>query len=312
MRLSAALLGSLLLGVGCALTPEPPHAHSQPDWSLSSARIVFNGRQHGSSELYLHDVATGKTKQLTRMAEQQMGANGVALSPDGRTIVFQGTRSGDYDLFLQNLAAGEPRPFEVHPSYEVLPQWSPDGKEIAFMSTRGLQRGEFGPFPGHLYAKQINGGAMRQLTHQPLGSSLGPTSWSPDGKTLLLAREHEDSLDIFRLEVASGLETRISSGEADEYSADYSHDGQLITFHAETDSEAQIVVSNADGSGQRLLTTGPGYRYYPRWSPDDRWVIYSYSDDGQQYDLRVVPAGGGDERDLLATTMDEREARFVP
>ncbi len=313
MRTLPGWLAPGLLLAACSTQIQPPAAQAPQDgWSLESARILFNGREQAASELYVHDLSSGETTRVTRMAERGHGANGAAVSPDGSQLVFQATRPGDYDLYVQALAGAEPRPFEIHPSYEVLPQWSPDGSAIAFMSTRGVERGAFGPFPGHLYIKRLEGGAMRRITVTPLSSSLGPSDWSADGASLLLARKIDGSLDVFRLDIESGNETRITRDPADEYSASFSSDGQRVAFHAEFDSESHIVVSNTDGSNRRQLTSGPGLRYYPRWSPDDQWLIFTASKDGKQYDIHAVPVSGGDERVLLATSMDEREARFLP
>ncbi len=257
---------------------------------------------HGDDEAY----------RLTSFQDQGLGANGADVSADGRRMVFQLTRKGNYDLYIMDLPRGEPRPLETHPAFEVLPKWSPDGLEIAFMSTRGLQAGDAGPFPGHVYIKNIETGNVRQLTRQPLGSSLGPSDWSPDGKNLLIARRNQNSIDVYTLAVKDGAETRITTDAANEYSASFSSDGRQIAFHADNGSESHIVLSNIDGSGRRQLTKGPGFRYYPGWSPDNKWIIYSASYDGDQYDLRAVPASGGEEIIILATPEDEREAVFVP
>lgn len=310
MRSIAALLSVFLLVTACAPAPLQRGGAEPPAWSLERARIVFNGRQEGGSELYLHDFAMGATTQLTRMAEQNRGANGAAVSRAG-VLVFQVTRPGDYDLYLLALSGGGPRPFEVHPAYEVLPQWSPAGDAIAFMSTRGVERGEFGPFPGHIYIKQVKGGEMRRVTETPLSSSLGPSDWSPDGSRLLLARTMEGSLDVFSLEIETGKETRLTRDPANEYSASYSSNGLQIAFHTEIEGESQIVIMNADGSGRRQLTRGPGFRYYPRWSPDDQWLIYTASEDGKRYHVRAIASAGGAEQTLLDAEMDMREARFV-
>ena len=71
-------------------------------------------------------------------------------------------------------------------------------------------------------------------------------------------------------------------------------------------------MSDLGGDNQRRVTSGPGFRYSPRWSPDDWWLMLSASDDGRQYDIRAVRIEDGAVVDLVSTPEDEREGRWIP
>ncbi|MBK8978825.1 MAG: PD40 domain-containing protein [Planctomycetes bacterium] len=198
------------------------------------------------------------------------------------------------------------------PAFDVSPVWSPDGRYVAFMSTRGFDFGSIGPFPGHLCVIDVAGSGLRRVTHEPLTSSLGPSDWSPDGRHLLLARVVGERPDLFELDVQTGVERRVTATPEGEYGAVYSSDGARIACHAETGSGSQIVVMDRDGEHRATVTTGPGYHYVPTWSPDDRWLVFTASDDGEQYDVRAVRLEDGYVIDVVATPEDEREAEFLP
>ena len=208
-------------------------------------------------------------------------------------------------------ASGESTPLIDHPAYDVNPVWSPDGRQIAFMSTRGYELGSIGPFPGHIYIVNSDGNRLRQVTHEPLTSSLGPSDWSADGTQLLMARVVDSSPSLLALTIASGRERQLFKSKLGEYSATFSHDGQRIAFHAETSSGSDIVVSRLDGTARTAITRG-GFNYSPRWSPDDEWILFTASDDGQQYDLRAVHVADGKTIVLVATDEDEREGGWLP
>src|SRR5436190_24143071 len=69
--------------------------------------------------------------------------------------------------------------------------------------------------------------------------------------------------------------------------------GRRIVFAAEGDL---WLVSDAGGIARRL-TTHPGTEYFPRFSPDGKWIAFTGEYDGNQ-DVFVVPAEGGEPRRL--------------
>jgi hypothetical protein len=80
---------------------------------------------------------------------------------------------------------------------------------------------------------------------------------------------------------------------------DYSPDGKLIAISASSPAsrQSQIYVSNADGSGHRLIVSAAP-SYFHGWSPDGKYLTYVANRDGKQYDVYRVPAGGGTEERL--------------
>ena len=129
---------------------------------------------------------------------------GGQVSPDGTSVAFQVRRGSDYDLYIIDLAGGLPQSVVQHAAYDVNPVWSPDGRRLAFMSTRGFEPGGLGPFPGHIYAVDLALRTVDQLTVAPLTSSLGPSDWSADGASMLFARVVGERPDVFLIDLATG------------------------------------------------------------------------------------------------------------
>ena len=298
---SHALVAAILL-LGCK--------DATPTWTIDEARVIYTRRGAAGSHLYEFDRATGSSTSLMPDSAPTWGAR---ISPDGSRLAYLSTRDGNYEIYVRNIDdAGVGVNITSHPDYDVLPAWSPDGRQLAFMSTRGFALGDPGPFPGHIYIVGSDGTGLRQVTREPLTSSLGPGAWSPDGRQLVLSRDVGGQLDIFLLNVEDGAEVRVTSNPSREYSAEFSHDGRSLAFHAETDSSSHIVVVDLDGSDRRVLTQRPGFRYTPRWSPDDRWLLYTASADGDDYDLRAVRVDDRFDVSVLATDEDEAEGVWLP
>lgn len=289
-----------------------PAAATLGPWTLGDAVVVFERRDATGSALHAYHRATASEARLTPTESRNWAGR---TSPDGSRLAFVSSRDGDYEVYVVDYGGDEPTNLTGHPDYDIVGAWSPDGRRFAFMSTRGFELGgDDGPFPGHVYVVGIDGSGLRQVTRSPLTSSLGPTDWSPDGRWLTIARESDGQLDVFLLDVESGVERRVTSEPSSEYAATFSNDGTRLAFHAEDGVGSRIVVTALDGTERRPLTPADEVAYSPTWSPDDGWLLYTRRGDGipEQYDVLAVRVADGVVEPLVATPADERGSDWGP
>jgi Tol biopolymer transport system component len=223
-------------------------------------------------------------------------------SPDGGWIVFTlaftdaERNAGGSALWVMSADGTPPRPLTRGrkgagaPARETHPRWSPDGSRIAFFSDRD---GEVG-----LWLLPAFGGEAEPLTgaeagHGPIMTDafFAGLEWSPDGERLLFAAQEPPP---------PGTETIEPVPEID-YGETYGHVRSRIQLWS---------LELRSGTVQRL-TEGDWDCGDPRWTPDGRSILFVSNRSGDEgpvsasmcknYDLWLVPAGGGPARPLTET-----------
>ncbi len=139
---------------------------------------------------------------------------------------------------------------------------------------------------------------FRQLTHDT-GLTCG-SAISPDGMLVAYAsdRAEPDNLDIWVQQVDGGSAVRITNDPAPDLDPTFSPDGSQIAFRSDREGGGIYIVP-ALGGEARMLVPG-GHR--PRFSPDGKWLMYSFGEVGDLYIQRLnegvsgtgpVPIGAG-------------------
>ena len=171
-----------------ALTSTPLVSEAQPSWSPNRGRVAFTSTQGdpglGPWMLSVLELATGQTRRITAGPEDYEPA----WHPDGSLIVYTSlTRSGRVVVSSQLAVVAPdgtspPRPLlRVNSTYYSVgnPNWSPDGKQIAFVL-------ESGPAGGELYVYDWGTRVAGKLYDHPGWNDIDPT-WSPDGRFVAFA-----------------------------------------------------------------------------------------------------------------------------
>src|SRR6478609_2521752 len=118
-------------------------------------------------------LAVALAHSPTAHAEEVRLAQTPALSPDGSTLAF----AWRGDIWSVPVKGGAARRLTQHPAVEAMPSFSPDGKQIAFISDRERSK--------QVYVMPADGGEARQLTWHTEGYDL--REWMPDGQGLLVS-----------------------------------------------------------------------------------------------------------------------------
>jgi Tol biopolymer transport system component len=174
-------------------------------WSPNGRQIVFHSNRDGNFEIYVMDIDGSSPTRVTNYAGVDQFPD---WSPDGSEIVFR----RDVDVYALDLSTGDTRRLtETAPLLNQMAAWSPNGKQLTFMSARD-------GYPS-VFIMNADGSGQMNLTPKDPGDadsdwvSRAP-SWSRNGHQIyFMSFRPSTGLDteIFRIEAdGSGL-TRITN-----------------------------------------------------------------------------------------------------
>ena len=191
-------------------------------------------------------------------------------------IVVSSNRTGSWQLHsvrpdgtgitqITSLPATDP----TSPGNAFLPDVSPDGRRIVFSHDVG---GDV-----ELFVVNVDGTGLTRLTYDP-GRFDAAAHWSPDGTTLVFARESDQThLNVIATMAAiPGAPIReLTTNIWDSFFPEYTPDGRRIMFDSQIGGlVAAIWIMDADGSHQRRLTDAPIEAGFSDVAPDGRRVAF--------------------------------------
>jgi Tol biopolymer transport system component len=191
-------------------------------------------------------------------------------APDGKRLVFQSEREPGnpfYQIYSLDLTTGDTK--RISPGY---------GKTTCSFFRPGSEEIEFASTHHDLKSKQYQ---QEEL------------DFRASGKTRRYSWDYDPEFEIYSYGEKTGKYTRLTNARGYDAEGSYSPDGQWIAFTSMRDAYnrtlsaeeqkqlevdpsyfAEIYIMRADGSGQKRLTSVPGYDGGPFFSPDGKRIIW--------------------------------------
>ena len=206
----------------------------------TSATVSPDGKQVAfivRGEVFVTSADYNTTKQITHTPAREAG---LTFSPDNRTLAYASERNGNWELYMAKIARKEEANFPNATAIEeevllpsdkterTYPQFSPDGKELAFIEDRN-----------RLMVLNLETKKVRQVTDGSTWFSTGggfDYSWSPDGKWFTLefiGNRHDPYSDIGMVSAQGGKIINLTNSGYTSGSPRWVLDGNAILFITE-------------------------------------------------------------------------------
>jgi Tol biopolymer transport system component len=255
-------------------------------WTADSLELVFPTLYSGSLRLWRAAISGGGPGQLAVSGE---GASTLAISRRGDRLAYsQEFRDTNIWQISLDPSASNRRQTRIVSStrQDYGPQYSPDGKKIAFTSGRSGCN--------EIWVSDADGANPVELTSFG-GPDVGSSRWSPDGKQIAFDSIAAGNRDIFVISADGGNARRLTEEAADDVRPSWSKDGLWIYFGSNRSGEWQLWKEPSDGGGAVQLTR-QGAR--EGWGSSDGQFVYYTKGFGIPGIWRV-PVTGGEEKQIL-------------
>jgi TolB protein len=306
------------------LTDGPGYDY-QPDWSHDGKYVVYTKYDHDALELWLLDVASGKSSQLTKGADVNVEPR---WSPDGKRIAYVSTAgTKHFHIFLMEMDGGSPkairqltkenistlrRYYYSKFDHEISPAWSPDGKDIIFVSNHGHIHGT-----GGIWRATVPDSGMIDTNTNAKEIHYEETNWkarpefSPDGKRIVYASYLGRQWHQLWLMPSQGGDVfPLTYGEYDNINPRWSPDGKEIAYVSNGGPDLALFVESHGGGTSAIFpvrTPDPSKQISVRaMGPEQRGVAARFSSPDISFaDLPRLHSDDGYDR-----TKHRREATY--
>ena len=297
-------------------------------WTPDGKHLLFASNRTGAMGVWALSFEGGKPQGRPQLIKSDIGwrrpwAMGVTRS----SALYFTVRTEVSDVYIASIdfSSGKVLTAPVRPIQEFVgfngqPDWSPDGKYLAYKSSRGNGA-------NILAIRSLETGQTREL--RPQNVSLNLARWAPDGRSFVAqGTDAKGRQGIYRVDAQTTEVSLLVQGPPGETSnqPQWGADGKSIFYHrGDLAGKEQAIVERDLASGtEREVLRRKAVIFGLSAAPDGRYLAFATSDQtSKESTLWVVPIAGGEPRELLrlqepqavvhntAWTPDSRSILFV-
>ena len=279
---------------------------SSPAWSPDGEWIVYTAEVDSKFiNLRILNVTTGKTRPLNEGESLNLDP---VWSPDGKRLAYVSTDpDGWFNIYVMEIGQGRPgkrirlttatdygraRLYFGKMDLHIEPTWSPDGKEIIFLSNRGIPLGS-----GAVWRMPVEPNGMEKARIIRSEETLYRTrpDWSPDGARIVYSSHLGGQFNnLFVLPAEGGEPYKMTFDEWDHFHPRWSPDGHRIAYISNRPGVSELrILETFSGKDTRVEIRRKRYRRPMGWlkvqvidSQTGRQTparIYAMASDGKTY-----------------------------
>jgi Tol biopolymer transport system component len=293
-------------------------------WTQDGRGLVFLSDHSGTFDMWLVPVVDGQTQGYPELIKHNVGKiEPMGPIKKGSLLFSGGSNSSDAlirDVYIATVdpntgkVVADPRPaIHRYVGSNFIPAWSPDGHQLAIRSwTKPVNT----PGPAILSLVNVETGSERELRPN-LPSTIGGFHWSHDGRFLFIAGRNDKNekvgQGIYKIDAQTG-ETSLLIPAPEDTWIQYpisSPDGKVLFYLS---SKGAIMVRNLETGEDRTLFEARSVDDANRQafllsslalSRDGQWLAFRYQKSDDDASLMVMPAHGGEAREIFQASTSE-------
>ncbi len=241
------------------------------NWLNNDSHLLYDSNETGDRNLWLYDIKNDK-KQILGARNAQYPTINTAET----RLVFQDIRynANIWQVSLSN-KINQPIPLIQSIKYNNFPAWSPDGKQVAFVSNR------FGR--GEIWLYSTTSKKQTQLFSLPDKELILPV-WSEDGSRMLVtARGGASHYQCYEFDVSHKKYQLLFPDAPAHYGCIYSSGGEIIAISKNTSEVSRLLKFDTDGHIKPLTDFGVSQIALSKFNT----IIYSRTDKDGLYSMSV-------------------------
>ena len=277
---------------------------------VNSKEVLYLSNADGDLELYVSDIESGKTRQLTN---NDLDDSQASWSPDGKWIVYTGRVGADLEIFMISSNGKNSRRLTHHEKgIDFSPQWSSDGKKILYISQTKhnysllelevennklnmlvtskleLKSPKWSPDNRLISYISVDGKTSHLNAVNSVSKKITPLTsfikeqqidfnWSPDSKNIVFCARRNKVIDLYSLNVKNKEEIQLTNLWTIDTEAAFSPDGEKLLFLSSREDKVRRQLFIGDKSLKKVTAITPQNVEIlnPTWSIDGEKVAFS-------------------------------------
>ncbi len=231
------------------------------------SQFTYVSYRHGQPRILLASLHGGQPKLVTPLKGNQLMP---AINRQRDLIAFICDVTGSPDLFVQHFepqagAYGKPRQiYTAAHSTQGCPSFSPDGKQIAFVSDKGgTARTYIMPIPAE--GAGLKDLAPKEITRRARNGTA--PAWSPDGSKIAFCALTQGLRQIWIYDFESDTDWQLTTGPSHKENPSWAPDSFHLVYNTADTNKGELLIVDIANRIPTKITSGPNEKWFPSWEP---------------------------------------------